>query len=185
MGLEARARPNGGLGRSLPSRPPTPMLRLSLVAALLVPLAGCPAPAETDAGEPVPIDPDRPVAEATPEDLEAARERWEAAGLDAYAMTLRRVCFCPTPDYTGPFEVEVRGGELASVRLEGAAVDDERGMTVEALFDLVQDAYDRDAYRITVEYDERLGYPVSVDIDYDAQMADEEIGYAVSGLEAL
>lgn len=165
------------------------MLRTLLLAAFLAPLAGCPAPEETapGPGEPV-IGPDGGASADTPaarDDLEAARERWADAALEAYEMTLQRICFCPTPDYTGPFEVTVRDGKLASVVLNGAEVDDERGITVEGLFALIEEAYDRDAASVVVEYDERMGHPTSLSIDYDVRMADEEIGYRVSDLTAL
>ncbi len=115
-----------------------------------------------------------------PPELDAARERWDAAGLDSYQMTLRRTCFCPSPDYTGPFSVTVRGGALASVTLDGARVDSERGETIDGLFDLIEDAYARRARTVAVAFDPELGYPTNLSIDYDVQMADEEIGYMVS-----
>lgn len=34
------------------------------------------------------------------------------------------------------------------------------------------------AASITVEYDETLGYPISIGIDYDEMMADEEAYYS-------
>ncbi|WP_420454637.1 DUF6174 domain-containing protein [Rubrivirga sp.] len=159
------------------------MVRL-LLAALLIPLAGCPAPATVEA--PDEGFPDGPAlggapAERSP-DLDAARARWADAGLDAYAMTLQRICFCPSPDYTGPFAVVVRDGAVESVRLDGAAVDDERGATVADLFDLIDEAYEKGAAAVDVTYDPEMGYPTSVGIDYDARMADEEIAYRVSDL---
>ncbi len=157
------------------------MLRLALLAAVLVPLAGCPAPAETEPIEP-PVLPGGPAAIRSPE-LDAAMARWEAAELDGYSMTLRRICFCPTPDYTGPFTVAVRDGEVASVTLDGTAVPAERGMSVEDLFDLLEDAYAREAEVVEVTFDEALGYPTAINIDYSSMMADEEIAYGVSDLK--
>ena len=100
-------------------------------------------------------------------------------------MTLRRLCFCPSPDYTGPFEVTVRGGDVSAVRLNGSAVDAERGVSVEALFALIDDAYARGAAEVELAFHPELGYPTSIGIDYDRQMADEEIGYRVSDLARL
>ena len=161
--------------------PASTVLRITLLAALVAPLAGCPAPQGTlpdDQAQGGPVD-----AAYLPDDFTGARALWIAAGVDDYAMTLQRSCFCPVPDYTGPFAVAVEEGELASVMLEGAAVDVERGMTVEALFDLVSDAYARDAVRIDVEYDAEYGFPSSVSIDYDERIADEETGYTVTDFQ--
>ncbi len=161
------------------------MLRTALLAAVLVPLAGCPAPAQVDPGGELPSGPvfsGSGEPSDPPAEFEAARERWADAGLDAYAMTLQRICFCPSPDYTGPFEVVVRNGAVETVTLDGAAVDAERGETVAALFDLVAEAYGQGAESIAVEYDAEWGYPTSIGIDYNTQMADEEIAYRVSDL---
>ena len=157
------------------------MTRL-LLAALLVPLAGCPAPVEVEvepAGVPASPKPTGGVA-AEPAALEDAVQRWEDAGLESYTMTLRRVCFCLVPDFTGPFEVTVRGGEITSVVLEGDAVELDRAETVEDLFDLLEDAYAQRAESVEATFDPTYGYPTNLSIDYEAQLADEEIGYLVS-----
>lgn len=163
------------------------MRRVAALVLLAAALTGCPAPAEVapDDDAPVVLGPavSGPAAGRSPE-LDAARERWEAAGMSGYQMTLRRTCFCPSPDYTGPFAVTVEGGELAAVQLDGARVDAERGMTVDGLFDLIEDAYTRRAQSVTVAFNPELGYPTNVSIDYSFQMADEEIGYMVSDLRA-
>ena len=162
---------------------PTPRFRAAALVLLTAALTGCPAPAEVDPLDGAEVGPviSAPAASRSPE-LDAARERWQAAGLDDYQMTLRRVCFCPAPDYTGPFGVTVRDGELAAVTLGGDRVDDERGETVDGLFDLIEDAYLRRAETVAVEFDPELGYPTNLSIDYSLQMVDEEIGYLVSDL---
>ena len=159
------------------------MLRFAVALALLAPLAGCPAPDEVTPDEEFPLVTGEP-AEVSAE-LEQARERWDAAALDGYRMTLRRVCFCPSPDYTGPFEVTVRDADVSEVLLDGARVDADRGTSVEALFALIDDAYERGAVEVALSFHPELGYPTSIGIDYDYQMADEEIGYRVSDLTRL
>ena len=166
--------------------PSSSRVRLASLLVLLVPLGGCPAPAEVGPIEgPVigPQIPSGPAAERSP-DLDAARDRWADAGLDTYTMTLQRICFCPSPDYTGPFEVTVRDGAVETVRLDGATVDDERGVSVDDLFALIEEAYERNAARVELEFHPELGYPTSLGIDYDTMMADEEIAYRVSDLRA-
>ena len=165
---------------------PTPTLRLAALAALLAPLAGCPAPSpilDPPAVEPGVYGGGSPAVRS--DDLAAARARWDAAGLDAYRLTLRRSCYCPSPDYTGPFEVTVRDGVIEGVRLDGEVVDAERGLTVDALFALIEEAYDREAETVRLAFDPEVGYPTEVYIDYSSMMADEEIGYTVSALAPL
>ncbi len=156
------------------------MLRLLVAAVVLAPLAGCPAPA-----------PVMPPATETPAptggavrspELDAARQRWADVGYDAYRMTLQRACFCPE-DYRGPFDVTVRHGAVDDATFNGATVDAERVLTVAALFDLLEDAYDRNAARVDVTFDDELGYPTSLYIDYDEGIADEEVGYTVADVQ--
>ena len=58
-------------------------------------------------------------------------------------------------------------------------------MTVGDLFDLLEEAYDRGAVTVNVTFDSEAGYPTELYIDYDQRMADEEIGYTVTDLDAL
>ena len=160
---------------------PVSVRSLALLAVVFVPLVGCPAPAEVDGppGSVEPLPADTP-AVRSPE-LDDAKARWEAAGLDAYRMTLQRSCFCPE-DYRGPFDVTVRDGAVATVRFNGASLDADRAVTVDDLFALIEDAYKRNAASVDVAFDPDLGYPTSVGIDYSTQMADEEMAYTVADL---
>lgn len=116
-----------------------------------------------------------------PAALASARARWAAAGSDSYTLTLERSCFCPE-EYRGPFAVTVRGGAVASVTLRDQALPADRALSVDGLFDLIADAYARDAARVDVTYDPATGHPTQIYIDYLAQAADEEVGYTVSDL---
>lgn len=156
------------------------MLRVALLAAVLLPLSGCPAPADPAVG---PVQ--TPGSGASlPDSVITARARWADDAPAAYRLTLHRSCFCP-PEYRGPFEVVVRDGEVETVRYEGDAVDVERGLSVEGLFRLIEEAYARDAERVDVQFDPTWGYPARLYIDYEAQMADEEVGYEVTAMEPL
>ena len=53
--------------------------------------------------------------------------------------------------------------------------------TVPELFDVIQDAIDRDAAEIRVTY-AASGYPDEVWLDYDEQIADEELGFFIHAL---
>jgi hypothetical protein len=112
-------------------------------------------------------------------ELARARERWEGAGVQSYDLGLERMCFCAG---AGPVRVEVRDGVVTGVfaqgsetPLEGSAVG--AYPSVGGLFDVIQDALDRDAHSLRVVYHPILGYPTEVFIDYDEHAIDEEIGY--------
>jgi hypothetical protein len=120
---------------------------------------------------------------AGPEDLVQARARWAAAGVDDYAFTIHRSCFCP-PEYTGPFRMTVRDGEIASVTRAGRPVDAVQVQVpaVDDLFDQLEAAYAAGAATVRVTYDAGMGHPVEIWIDLDEAMADEETGYTISDL---
>jgi Family of unknown function (DUF6174) len=116
--------------------------------------------------------------------LEDARALWEKAGATSYTFELQPVCFCAV---TANARVTVENGvvtsvfDLAEQRLMKAQ-DAELYLTVDALFDLLEDAQSRNAYSIRVEYDPVLGFPTDFFIDYRENTADEELGYRAGGL---
>ena len=132
--------------------------------------------------------PDDPTTEgdSTRTALDAARVRWEAAGLGDYRVTFSNSCFCPE-DVRGPFTVTVRDGAVAEALFQGraVAVDPQRHLTVEAVFDRIEAAFDRDADVIRVTYDADLGYPTSAYLDYEAMATDEEDRFELRDLTRL
>lgn len=127
-------------------------------------------------------DPDSPEVDR----LEAARAIWATQGLRDYTFRLSRECFC-LPESIGPAWVSVFNSVLVS-RVDyvdtGEPMPDEYArwyLSVEGLFDLIDDALRRGAYRVDVTYDQATGVPLDIYIDYDVQMADEEVGY-VAGI---
>jgi hypothetical protein len=123
------------------------------------------------------------------QELNRNRRQWQAQGLDDYRYEVRRGCFCPA-EVVGPVVVEVRDGEV--VQRIYAENGEPVGATyaglwtdVDGVFDVIQDAIDRDAARITAEYHPEMGYPRSIAIDYLAQAVDEEIAVTVGEVEPL
>ena len=118
--------------------------------------------------------------------LEEAEQTWRSQGVTSYEFRVQRICFCIP---TGPLLVQVRDGRPVSVTNadsgEPATPDASMPLTVEALFAVVDDAIDRDAQRLDVDYDDTFGYPRTIDIDYNFGIADEEIFYQASDLRPL
>jgi hypothetical protein len=117
------------------------------------------------------------------ERLEAARAAWQAQGIDSYSYVLQRSCFCGGG--TTPAVVVVEAGERVSVTAvaSGEPIDApfaELYLTIDELFDFVEDAIDRKAHEITVSYDAERGIPLSVSIDYDENTIDEEMAFMAS-----
>jgi hypothetical protein len=57
--------------------------------------------------------------------------------------------------------------------------------TVEELFAEVEDAIRREAFRLQAAYDDELGYPTNVSIDFLEYAVDEEMAFVVSNFEIL
>jgi hypothetical protein len=116
-------------------------------------------------------------------ELRKAREKWEKAGFENYVFQFRWQCFC-IREYVSLVELKVKAGNAVSGSYVegGGELESERladYMPIDQLFDLIQEAIDRDAHSIRAEYDPELGFPVDVYIDYNEMMADEEKGFTI------
>lgn len=110
--------------------------------------------------------------------VEAARAEFADAGVDTYRLRYAIDCFCPPNEVT----VRVVNGEVVAVERTGYEAEP---LTVLGLYDVVLDAYRRDAASVTATVS--ASRPRVLDriwIDYDEGIADEEIGYRVLSFEA-
>ncbi len=125
-------------------------------------------------------------------DLEVNRSRWRAAGIDDYEYGDHRFCECyrRAPPET---IVTVRQGKV--VRVHHRHADSSREVparegslqwywTIDDLFALIEFATDREA-QIRVRYDENLGYPVQVYVDYDSELVGDEIDVRLTRFQPL
>ena len=126
------------------------------------------------------------------------KERWEAYGLSDYSITQTRSCECLEP-YKWTIYISqntVVRVDYSAPKKEGYVISDEKqkeieeliknqiSMTVDQAFHLIEEN-EETAASIRVTYDERFGYPIDLFIDYDAQMADEELIYSFSDLRKI
>ncbi|MGI9099249.1 MAG: DUF6174 domain-containing protein [Solirubrobacteraceae bacterium] len=119
------------------------------------------------------VDPD--IANGTAQQqLDGARQRWQAAHISDYHYTVERVCFC-VPSFRGPATIVVR---------DDAPLDPpasfEDVATIPKLHAIVQQAIDDRVERLGVTYD-ALGVPQSISIDPRLMIADDEITYRITG----
>jgi hypothetical protein len=57
--------------------------------------------------------------------------------------------------------------------------------SLDGVFDIVQDAIDRDSYQVIVEYDRERGFPTVISIDYIEQAIDDELVFYSGPFELL
>lgn len=102
-----------------------------------------------------------------------------------YTYLLEVICYCPL---TGPVEVTVQGGEVASAvyTRSGHGVtkgEDAPDFMRKTINDVIEAANDTDAAEVDVEWPEGQDHPSSVFVDQDRRMIDEEITYVVRRVE--
>lgn len=144
------------------------VMRLRLTTLLL--LGACASPTTPEM--------DQAAIEANLAALADYRTLWETQRLTDYTFDVSRVCYC---QFRGDVRVTVKDGVITGVTELASEVarDPETFRTIDGLFDLVQDAYARDAHEVQVEFDPSRGYPTRIWIDYVQMMADEEVGFTL------
>jgi hypothetical protein len=120
--------------------------------------------------------------------LEEARLLWDRVGPRDYAFEFTPNCFCALGGQR--IRVTVDDGAVIRARMISTDSPVEAYLfasipTIPELFDIIENAFDRDAHDIDASYDGSYGYPVSVAIDYDQNAIDEEYGFTISGFTSL
>ncbi|GAX37369.1 DUF6174 domain-containing protein [Nodularia sp. NIES-3585] len=121
--------------------------------------------------------------------LQFNRRLWNQQNISNYRYTLSNSCFC-IPEARGPVVIEVRNGQTTSITsvATGLAVEPQLFQeynTIPKLFNVIQDAINRQAFSLNVSYSPRLGYPTQINIDYNSQMADEEVYLTIENFEEV
>ena len=125
-------------------------------------------------------------------ELDAARARWQSAGLAGYEYGYHKYCECHR-DSPPETVVTIRDGKVVGVRhrpagttTEVPAADKnlEYYWTVDGLFELIASAQRR-GVQVRTQYDAALGYPREVYIDYDADFIGDELDVRLTSVTPL
>lgn len=107
--------------------------------------------------------------------------RWNRLRPDQYTYDFRRGCFC-VGEAVAPVRITVANGQVVSVvHLPDLApvppeqVNQFYRVTLDSVFAIVRHAIDADADMISAQYHPQWGYPTDVMIDYQRNVADEEL----------
>lgn len=126
-------------------------------------------------------------------ELARNREKWDAANIDSYRMTLFIGCFCGFTDKM-PLTVEVRKGEVVSMTYAdgtqvGAAEPGreffDRFATIDRLFADLESGDSSKADKVEITYDPTYGFPAQVSVDAIQNAVDDEYSVQISNFEAL
>ena len=113
------------------------------------------------------------------------RALWASQDLTNYTFDVTKVCYWLC---MGDVRVTVKDGVITGVTELASEVarDPDTFRTINGLFDLVQDAYNRNAHEVHVEFDPSRGYPTQIGIDYVRMIADDEMDFTLlSEVKAL
>jgi hypothetical protein len=115
------------------------------------------------------------------DELSMSEATWEKMNLNNYEFTLSVNCFCPAT-VAGPHVIKVVDDTIALVN--GQPYDHSAMgllMTIDELFTYIGKSIDRKPYQKSLTYNSQYGYPESIYFDFEKAMADEEIGYKITG----
>jgi len=116
--------------------------------------------------------------------LTSAKNLWDSYSIEEYTFDYIQDCMvCYSLNY--PWTTEVFYDVATAQDSYGSPVDTISLSPIPHLFDVIQDALDTQAFNIQVTYDETLGFPTSIEIDYDARIADEEFRATIYSVRAL
>ncbi|MBD2364195.1 hypothetical protein H6G36_23940 [Anabaena minutissima FACHB-250] len=121
--------------------------------------------------------------------LKFNRQLWNSQNISNYRYTFSNGCFC-IPDARGPVVIEVRNGQTISITsvATNQPVNSQffqQYSTIPKLFNVIQDAIQRQASSLTVHYNPAYGYPTQINVDYNSQIADEEIYLTIENFEII
>jgi hypothetical protein len=122
---------------------------------------------------------------AEDKELSSNQSKWNRKNIVSYEFSLTINCFCPD-ERVGPHLIKVVDGQIVSVNnLPYDPGTTGELMTIADLFTFVATSIESHPYRKTIEYNSAFGYPQTVWFDYNNAIADEELGYVVTGFKVL
>ena len=116
-------------------------------------------------------------------------ERWNKYDLHNYTIIQKFSCFCPQ---RGPYKIFVVNDQIndvldinADTLLSKEKINNNHLLTIDELFKLVKSIAPDSVSYLSIEYEERFGYPSTIFVDPNSQIADEEYGYKTYSLERI
>ena len=118
--------------------------------------------------------------------LTEAEARWEQRRPSAYEFDVEVRCFC-VGLLQKPVSFRVRNTEVRSLQDLGLDASRTYGYydTVEKLFAALRRSLARGEYKVAIEYDADLGYPVKADVDPKQTTFDDELFFKVTSFRKI
>ena len=112
------------------------------------------------------------------ETLDRARQNWLTKAPASYVFVQAYSCFC---EDTSPARIVVQNGQVVSATLgNGMPASEQRALTMEGYFGVVEGWIDRNPDKLEMTYDQNWGFPAQVDADFHSDGIDDEKSLSIS-----
>lgn len=119
-------------------------------------------------------------------EIQMNREKWQAHEISGYQIEMQKICYC-VPEVVRMMVFEIKDDEVASVKYAdtGDDVDPQHYgdfNTIEGMFAFVEKALEKDPADLSIAYDEKYGYIKELSVDFQENIADDEISIIASNM---
>ena len=115
------------------------------------------------------------------------KAKWQANRPESYSYTLQRSGF-RIEAARKPVDITVKGNTVTDAKFSDgskALVPSFNRLSIDDLFKTIEQAIDKGAAEVRVEYNKKTGAPISIFIDRDRRIADEEVSLTASNFKAI
>jgi hypothetical protein len=130
----------------------------------------------------------------TVRELQQAQKMWADANVKDYEYSMEWRCLCTFPYQPLSYRVTRGVGAfvqnpaltaLLSLPAQGVKGMTERYDTIDQLFEYLNAAAAQQPFALKIEYDQKLGYPMSVDFDPGGSSVDDDVHIRISGFRVV
>ena len=115
------------------------------------------------------------------------KDLWYSLNIENYEMIQQISCFCFPYEFNLPKSIKVENDEI--VLIDGKdpkeTVGYESFYSINSLFYFIESKLKENPEIYEINYNKEYGYPESIYFDMSKMIADEEIGYYISGLKII
>ena len=119
------------------------------------------------------------------EDQLSEKDLWYSLNIENYEMIQQISCFCFPYEFNLPKSIKVENDEI--VLIDGKDPEETVGYesfySINSLFYFIESKLKENPEIYEINYNKEYGYPESIYFDMSKMIADEEIGYYISGLK--
>ena len=121
------------------------------------------------------------------EDQLSEKDLWYSLNIENYEMIQQISCFCFPYAFNLPKSIKVENDEIVLINGKDPkeTVGYESFYSINSLFYFIESKLKENPEIYEINYNKEYGYPESIYFDMSKMIADEEIGYYISGLKII